>query len=48
MNESQAEKVAEKIYDVSPEWQRRAFADEGKYREMYARSVADQIGRAHV
>src|ERR1051325_10801948 len=44
MNESQAEKVAEKIYDVSPEWRRRAYADEAKYREMYARSVADPNG----
>jgi acetyl-CoA synthetase len=44
MNESQAEKVAEKIYDVSPEWRRRAYADEAKYREMYARSVADPTG----
>src|ERR1700730_6515956 len=44
MNETQAEKVAEKVYDVPPEWRRRAYADEAKYREMYARSIADPNG----
>src|SRR5437016_3578077 len=44
MNETQAEKVAEKAYDVPPEWRRRAYADAAKYREMYARSIADPNG----
>ena len=44
MNETQAEKVVEKIYDVPPEWRRRAYADEAKYREMYAHSVKDPNG----
>src|ERR1700746_1558851 len=41
MNETVTEKAAEKVYDVPAEWRRRAYADGGKYREMYARSIAD-------
>ena len=31
-------------YGVSAEWARRAWADEARYREMYARSVSDPNG----
>jgi acetyl-CoA synthetase len=30
-----------KIYDVSPEWKKRAWLDEAKYKEMYAASIKD-------
>src|SRR5438270_2112688 len=33
--------MSDKIYDVPAEWTRRAWLDDAKYREMYARSVAD-------
>jgi acetyl-CoA synthetase len=33
--------MSDKVYDVSPEWKKRALIDEAKYREMYAASVAD-------
>ncbi|MBX9758936.1 MAG: acetate--CoA ligase [Beijerinckiaceae bacterium] len=36
--------MSEKIYSVSPEWANRAFVDEAKYKEMYARSVNDPDG----
>ena len=36
--------MSEKIYDVSAEWAKRAFVDQAKYREMYARSVSDPNG----
>ena len=36
--------MSEKIYDVPAAWQKRAFADEAKYLEMYARSIADPNG----
>ncbi len=36
--------MSDKIYDVSAEWAKRAFIDEAKYREMYARSVKDPNG----
>ena len=36
--------MSEKIYDVPADWQKRAFADEAKYLEMYARSIADPNG----
>ena len=42
MNTGGANLVAqEKIYDVPADWFRRAWVDEAKYREMYARSVSD-------
>ncbi|HML12893.1 MAG TPA: acetate--CoA ligase [Xanthobacteraceae bacterium] len=44
MNETLTEKVAEKVYDVPAEWRRRAYADEAKYRAMYARSIEDPNG----
>ena len=36
--------MSEKIYDVSAEWAKRAFVDQPKYRDMYARSVSDPKG----
>ncbi len=34
--------MSEKIHDVSAEWAKRAFIDDAKYRDMYARSVNDR------
>ncbi len=31
----------EKIYDVPTDWRKRAYADDAKYQEMYARSIKD-------
>ena len=36
--------MSEKIYDVSPDWAKRAFVDQAKYRDMYARSIKDTAG----
>jgi len=36
--------MSEKIYEVPADWKKRAFADDAKYREMYARSVKDPNG----
>ncbi|HVV93529.1 MAG TPA: acetate--CoA ligase [Hyphomicrobiales bacterium] len=36
--------MSEKIYPVSPEWSARAWVDEKKYRELYARSIKDPAG----
>ena len=36
--------MSEKIYDVPAEWTKRAFVDQAKYRDMYARSVKDPAG----
>ena len=36
--------MSDKIYDVPPAWQKRAFADNAKYEEMYARSIKDPNG----
>ena len=33
--------MSEKIYDVPAAWKKRAYVDEAKYKEMYARSVKD-------
>ncbi len=33
--------MSDKVYDVAPDWQKRAFIDNAKYEEMYAASVAD-------
>jgi acetyl-CoA synthetase len=33
-----------KVYDVPAQWASRAFVDEAKYREMYARSIKDPDG----
>ena len=34
----------DKIYDVPGEWRQRAWVDDAKYQEMYARSVKDPNG----
>ena len=36
--------MSEKIYPVSPEWAKRAYVDDAKYKDMYARSVTDPDG----
>ena len=36
--------MTDKIYDVPPAWTKRAFVDEAKYNEMYARSIKDPNG----
>jgi acetyl-CoA synthetase len=36
--------MAEKIYPVPAEWRRRAFIDDAKYQELYARSLNDPQG----
>ena len=36
--------MSDKIYDVPAEWSTRAFVDDAKYNEMYARSTADSDG----
>src|SRR5271154_7160737 len=36
--------MSDKIYDVSAEWTKRAWVDDAKYRDMYARSVKDADG----
>ncbi|QQN64481.1 acetate--CoA ligase [Bradyrhizobium diazoefficiens] len=33
--------MSEKIYDVPAEWAKRAWIDQAKYKDMYARSIAD-------
>ncbi|OAE96799.1 acetyl-coenzyme A synthetase [Bradyrhizobium centrolobii] len=33
--------MSEKIYDVPAEWAKRAWIDQAKYKEMYARSISD-------
>jgi acetyl-CoA synthetase len=32
------------VYDVTAEWAKRAWVDQAKYREMYARSISDSKG----
>jgi acetyl-CoA synthetase len=36
--------MSEKMYEVPSEWAKRAFIDEAKYRDMYARSIKDPDG----
>jgi acetyl-CoA synthetase len=36
--------MSDKIYDVSADWAKRAWVDDAKYREMYARSIKDPDG----
>jgi acetyl-CoA synthetase len=36
--------MSEKIYDVPAEWAKRAWIDQAKYRQMYARSISDPNG----
>src|SRR5580693_7369398 len=35
------EAMSKKIYEVPAEWKQRAFIDDAKYRDMYARSLKD-------
>jgi acetyl-CoA synthetase len=34
----------DKVYDVTADWAKRAYIDNAKYREMYARSISDPKG----
>src|SRR5215813_8790646 len=36
--------MSEKIYDVPADWAKRAWIDDAKYKEMYARSMSDPNG----
>jgi acetyl-CoA synthetase len=36
--------MADKVYEVPAEWKKRAYLDDAKYKEMYARSVKDPNG----
>src|SRR5215475_13836634 len=36
--------MSEKLYDVPAEWAKRAWVDQAKYKEMYARSISDPNG----
>ena len=36
--------MSEKVYDVPADWAKRAFINDAKYKEMYARSVKDPDG----
>ncbi|GAA3844980.1 acetate--CoA ligase [[Pseudomonas] carboxydohydrogena] len=36
--------MSETIHPVTPEWAKRAYIDEAKYNEMYARSIKDPNG----
>ena len=36
--------MTDKVYDVPADWKRRAFIDDAKYTEMYARSIKDPNG----
>src|SRR5215470_13207279 len=36
--------MSDKVYDVPPEWKKRAYIDAAKYKDMYARSIKDPNG----
>ena len=36
--------MSDKIYSVPGEWKSRAYVDDAKYQEMYARSLKDPNG----
>src|SRR6185437_11348428 len=36
--------MSEKTYDVPADWAKRAWIDQAKYKEMYARSISDPNG----
>jgi len=36
--------MSEKIYDVPADWRKRAYADDAKYKDLYARSIKDPNG----
>ena len=33
--------MSDKIYEIPADWKKRAYADDAKYQEMYARSLKD-------
>src|ERR1044071_3388634 len=37
-------RMTDKTYAVPPQWKTRAYLDEAKYEEMYARSIKDSSG----
>jgi acetyl-CoA synthetase len=37
-------KMSEKIYEIPAEWGQRAYVNDAKYRDMYARSIKDPNG----
>jgi len=36
--------MSDKIYDVPADWRKRAYVDDAKYKDMYARSIKDPNG----
>jgi hypothetical protein len=44
MSSREVGSVAEQVYPVPAEWAKRAWADQAKYKEMYARSISDPKG----
>ncbi len=36
--------MSEKVYEVPADWKKRAYLDDAKYKEMYARSIKDPDG----
>ncbi len=38
------EEMSDKIYEIPPEWTKRAYVGEAEYRRMYERSLADPEG----
>jgi acetyl-CoA synthetase len=36
--------MSDKVYDVPPEWTKRAYLNQAKYKDWYARSIADPNG----
>jgi len=36
--------MSDKVYDVPPEWTKRAFINESQYQKMYERSLTDPNG----
>jgi acetyl-CoA synthetase len=36
--------MSDKVYEAPEEWRKRAFIDDAKYKEMYARSIQDPDG----
>jgi acetyl-CoA synthetase len=44
MSSREVGSVAEQVYPVPAEWAKRAWTDQAKYKEMYARSISDPDG----
>jgi acyl-coenzyme A synthetase/AMP-(fatty) acid ligase len=44
MSSGEAKLGVDRVCPVSTEWSKRAWADQAKYREMYARSISDPSG----